>query len=495
MICIPIVAPTLKQALADIDSAKELADLIELRVDLMDDPDIPALLKAAGKPCIVTNRTKREGGQFKGSEEQRIRLLRHAIDVGADYIDIEASTSKDLLQPVLAARAKTRVILSYHDFTRTPDRLESIYEIMKELSPDVIKIITYAMDINDNLAVFNLLKRANRDGRKLISFCMGEKGEVSRILSPLMGGFLTFGSLETGKESAPGQITATVLRNVYRVHEKRPGFKIYGVIGDPVSKSMGYLIHNRAFQEAGLPFIYVPFWVKNLTSFFSGFEPYFEGLSVTMPFKEEIIPLLGKVEDTKIGAVNTVVKESGVWKGYNTDGIGAMQALEAHTSLRDKNVLIIGAGGTAKAIGYGIMGRGGRLTITYNKNRERGEALTKEMQCSLADIRDIEKLSVDILINCSPVGMNPNFNASPVPARMLRPGMIVFDSVYNPPQTRLINEAKAAGCVAISGVELFVNQGAAQFELWTGRKAPVAAMREVLLSTLAKTASDFKNVR
>lgn len=488
MICVPIVSPTLSQALADIAAAREFADFIELRVDLMVNPDIPALLKAAEKPCIVTNRTKLEGGQFKGSEEQRIDLLRQAINAGADYIDIEASTRKDLLQSVLSAKGKTRVILSYHDFTRTPQRLESIYETMCEIPADVVKIITYAMDINDNLAVFDLLKRAGKDGKKLISFCMGEKGEISRILSPLLGGFLTFGSLETGKESAPGQILASVLKNVYRVHRPIQGLKIYGVIGDPVAKSMGYLIHNRAFQETGLSFIYVPFLVKNLEKFFSGFAPYFSGLSVTMPYKEGIIPLLGRVDEIarKIGAVNTVVKEGDRWTGYNTDCIGAMQALEARVSLKDKNVLIIGAGGTAKAIGHGVLERGGRLTITYHKNRDRGDTLAREMRCSLADIREVESLAIDVLINCSPVGMNPNVNDSPVPARILRSGMVVFDSVYNPPETRLLREAQDAGCVTISGTELFINQGAAQFELWTGQKAPVEAMREVLLNKLER---------
>lgn len=486
MICVPIVVPSREQVLKDMSAASEFADIIELRVDLMDDPDIPGLLKAAPKPCIVTNRTKREGGQFKGNEEQRIHLLHRAIDAGADYIDIEASTSRSLLESILAARGTTQVILSYHDFTRTPERLDAIYDTMNQLPADILKIITYAGDINDNLAIFDLLKRARGDGRKLISFCMGEKGEISRILSPLLGGFLTFGSLDTGKESAPGQIPASLLKNVYRVGQPRPGLKIYGVIGDPISKSMGYLIHNRAFQETGLPYIYVPFWVKNLQKFFSGFAPYFEGISVTMPFKEEIIPLVDTMDDAaqKIGAINTVVKENGGWKGYNTDGTGAIQALEKHISLKGKNVLIIGAGGTAKAIGHGVVERGGHLTVTYNKNRERGESLARELACSLSDIRDIEKLSVDVLINCSPVGMSPRVDESPVPAHVLRPGMVVFDSVYNPPRTRLIREAENAGCTAISGVELFINQGAAQFELWTGRQAPVDAMRETLLNKL-----------
>lgn len=487
MICIPIVGPTLRQALEDIRESGKFADILELRLDLIDGPDIRTLLKAAdNKPCIVTNRTKLEGGQFKGNDEERVAALRQAIDLGADYIDIEAATPSPLLRPILETKGKTKTILSYHHFSLTPDNLESVYEIMAETPADILKIITYAKDIADNIVVFKLLARARKDHRPLISFCMGDMGEISRILSTLFGGFLTFGSLHMGKESAPGQIPASTLKNIYRVNAERPGFKIYGVIGNPVSKSMGYLIHNRAFAEAGLPHIYLPFWALSVPRFFSMFEPYFEGLSVTMPHKEKIMPLLSRIDETagKIGAVNTVVREKGNWVGYNTDCSGAMKALEARCAPRGKDVLIVGSGGTAKAIGYGLVQRGARLTVTYNQNRERGEQLARDLGCEACSIADVAGRKSDILINCSPVGMNPHVNQSPVPALMLKPGMIVFDSVYNPMETRLLKEAKAAGCDVISGVELFVNQAAGQFELWTGKKAPIDAMRQVVVEKL-----------
>ncbi len=487
MICVPIVSTTTEQVLKDLETALPWADLIEFRVDLMvDSPDLSKLINACPKPCIVTNRTKQEGGQFKGSEEERTTILKQAMDAGADYIDIEASTPKEFLKPILESTGSTQKILSYHDFSRTHDRLDDIYDTMCQLPADVVKIVTYAMDLNDNLQIFRLLHRAKKEEQKLISFCMGEKGEISRILSPLMGGFLTFGSLATGKESAPGQILASTLKDVYRVDQIRPEMKWFGVIGDPVSKSMGYLIHNRAFKETGLPHIYLPFWVLNLQKFFSGFEPFFEGLSVTMPYKEDIMPLLDEIDPLakKIGAVNTVVREGSRWKGYNTDVSGAMRALEAFTKIKDKRVLIIGAGGTAKAIGHGVSEKGGRLTVTYNQNKERGEALARELNCELRAMRDIEHCECDILINCSPVGMSPKVAESPVPQRFLKPGMVVFDSVYNPPETRLIKDAKLAGCQTIAGPELFLNQGADQFEMWTGEKAPLQAMREVLFEKL-----------
>ena len=489
MICIPIVGPTQKKSLEDIAKAESLADVLELRLDLMSDYDLRALLSAANKPCIVTNRTKREGGQFSGSEEQRIDVLKQAMDAGAEYVDIETSTPKELLQPFLESKHKSKIILSYHNFTDTPEALEHLYELMCGMPADILKIVTYARDITNNLALFNLINRSKKDGKKLIALCMGERGEISRILSPLLGGFLTFGSLETGKETAPGQITAANLKDIYRICDKRTSFKIYGVIGNPVYKSMGYLIHNRAFKEIGSNDIYVPFLVDNVEKFFKSFSPYFEGLSVTMPFKEDVVALMDKVEETakKIGAVNTVVRDGQGWKGYNTDCLGALKALEKHVDLNGKNVLIVGAGGTAKAIGYGVSEKGAKITVTYNRNKEKGVQLAKELGAKVINIQNAGEEVIDVLINCSPVGMTPNLEETPISSRHLREEMIVFDCVYNPAETRLLREAKAVGCVTISGVELFVNQAVGQLELWTQQKAPIDLMRDVVIRGLNKT--------
>jgi 3-dehydroquinate dehydratase / shikimate dehydrogenase len=486
MICVPIVGPSMQKALEDISAAEKIADIIELRLDLIARFDLSQLMQAAKLPLIVTNRTKREGGQFKGSEEERVEILRQAIEAGVDYIDIETSTPKELLQSVLENKGTTQVILSYHNFSNTLEDLEPLYEIMCDLPGDILKIVSYAQDISDNLKMFKLLKRAKKESRKLIALCMGENGEISRVLSPLFGGFLTFGALETGKESAPGQIPANTLKNIYQADRQRESFKIYGVIGNPVSKSMGYLIHNRAFQEIGSNDIYVSFLVKNVEKFFNEFKEFFSGLSVTMPFKEKIMDCLDAVDETaeKIGAVNTVVKEGDGWKGYNTDCTGAIQALEKHLDLKGLNVLIIGSGGTAKAIGYGVVEKGARLTVTYNRNKERGVKLAEELDCRLASIRDIGDHDYDVLINCSPVGMNPNVDKTPFSNRYFKQGMVVFDSVYNPPQTRLLKEAGEAGCTVISGVELFINQAVGQFEMWTKEKAPSRAMRDVLMEKI-----------
>jgi len=486
MICIPISGPTQDKSLEDIAAAEPLADFLELRLDLMGDYDLEVLLNTTEKPCIVTNRTKREGGQFPGSEEERVDTLKQAVDAGAEYVDIETSTPKELLRPFLESEHKSKIILSYHNFTDTPEELGHLYELMCGMPADILKIVTYARDIANNLALFNLLRRAKKDNKKLIALCMGERGEISRILSPLLGGFLTFGSLETGKETAPGQITAVNLKDVYRVCDKRDTFKIYGVIGNPVMKSMGFLIHNKAFKEIGSSDIYVPFLVDNVKKFFNDFSSYFEGLSVTMPLKEDVMAAVDEIDETarRIGAVNTVVRDGNRWKGYNTDCLGAVKALEEYIELKGKNVLIIGAGGTAKAIGHGVSGQGAKLTVTYNRNKEKGTQLAKELGAKVVSIQSVGEQKVDILINCSPVGMSPNVEDTPISSHYLREGMVVFDSVYNPPETRLIREAKAAGCVTISGIELFINQAVKQFELWTKQTAPSDPMRDIVLRTI-----------
>ncbi len=476
----------MSQAQEQIASAFAVADILELRLDLINAPDLNTLLGWVKLPVIVTNRSKHDGGQFKGSDEERIKPLRDALKCGADYVDIEVSTSREYLQPFLEGEDPSKIILSYHDFSHTPEDFNPLYDNMCELPGEIIKIVTYARDLADNLKMFELLKRAKSENQKLIGLCMGDLGEISRILSPLFGGFLTFGSLESGQESAPGQIPAKTLKDIYRINTERSEFKIYGVIGNPVSKSQGYLVHNRAFQEKDSADIYVSFLVDNVEKFFNRFKDFFSGLSVTMPAKEQIMPLLDRIDETaqKIGAVNTVVREGAEWVGYNTDCSGAISALEACTSLQDKNVLILGSGGTAKAIGYGVKEKGGRLTVTYNHHQERGETLARELDCELIHAREAGTRNIDVLINCSPVGMSPKINESPFLARDFKPEMVVFDSVYNPLETRLLREAKAAGCKVIPGSELFINQAARQFELWTGAPAPIGIMRAVLLEKL-----------
>jgi 3-dehydroquinate dehydratase/shikimate dehydrogenase len=349
---------------------------------------------------------------------------------------------------------------------------------------DIIKMAVKAQSLEDNLKIFSIIKKAKSKNIKIIAFCMGEYGEISRILSPVFGGYLTFGSLRKGKESAPGQIPADILKNVYRVNDLSGDAKIYGLIGNPVKESMGYLIHNNSFKVSKLDNIYLPFLVSDLSSFIHCFREYFKGMSVTMPFKEEIIPLLDEIDATaeKIGAVNTLLMKNGKIFGCNTDCSGAVKALEERTELKNKRILMVGAGGVARAIGFGVKEKCAVLSV-YDLDHSKAQALASDIGCQAINSYD-RNFQCDILINCSPVGMHPHIDKTPVPKEFFKKDMIVFDAIYNPLKTRLLQEAEEVGCVAIQGVELFVNQAVDQFELWTGLSAPKNVMKEIVLERL-----------
>ena len=485
MICVPITSKTVSEAIYNIKKAENVADIIELRADYLKNPDLKVLLNATQKPVIVTCRKKYEGGLYDGDEKGRVDILLNAIAAGADYVDIELSTPEPLLEEIKKKQAETRLILSYHNFKQVPEDLQIIFDRMLQKGCEIIKIAVMANSIEDNLKIFDIIEQAKNKKINIIAFCMGEYGEISRILSPIFGSYLTFGSLSRGKESAPGQIPADILKNIYRVNELNSNVNIYGLIGNPVKESMGYLIHNRSFVNKELNNIYLPFLVNALPSFVSCYRKYFKGMSVTMPFKEQVIPLLDEIDGTakKIGAVNTLQIRDGKLFGCNTDCSGAVKALEERIELKGKKVFMIGAGGVARAIGFGIMEKGAGVYI-FDVDTLKADSLAGDLGCQTTSVESIGS-NFEILINCSPVGMQPNVDQTPFSKERLKKGMVVFDAVYNPLKTRLLREAEEIGCITIPGIDLFVNQAVDQFELWTGEKAPKDLMREIVIERLS----------
>jgi 3-dehydroquinate dehydratase/shikimate dehydrogenase len=359
MICIPITARSTEDTISEISSASKCADIIELRIDYIPESQeaercIEESLKSKTKPVIVTNRPEREGGKFNGSEQDRLRLLQKAIDLGADYVDVEYDSIKQIVR-----RRNSKVIISYHNFKETPQNLSKIYDDICQHKPDIVKIVTYANDITDNIRIFKLLNTANIP---IISFCMGELGHISRILTRKFGGLLTFASLERGKESAPGQLTVDELSRIYHFKNINKETKLYGIIGNPVSHSMSPVIHNASFTEKGLNNVYVPLKVSNIGTFIKEYRKTdFQGFSVTIPHKESVLPFLDDIEHTaeKIGAINTIVRQDGKLTGYNTDCMAAITGLEcglgkSGDTFNNKKISIIGAGGAARAIAFGL---------------------------------------------------------------------------------------------------------------------------------------------
>src|SRR3989338_1419847 len=371
MICIPITAKNMDSALADIKKANNIADIIELRIDyIKNNLNLKKLIEKAEKPLIVTNRNKFNNGKFEGSEEKRIGLLKKAIELNVDYVDIEIDAD---CNEIITNKKNSKIIISYHNFNETPENIGEIYDNLKSTNADIIKITTKANKLSDNLKIIELVKNSKKP---IIAMCMGPLGEISRILAPLYGSFLTFASLEKGKESAPGQIPAEILKHVYRISDIKTKFKIYGIIGNPVSESKGYLIHNALFKEHKLNNVYLNFLVDDLDDFIKNFSTLLSGFSVTMPYKEKIMNYLDYIYPVakKIGAVNTVINTNGKLIGYNTDITEAIKAIESRTEIKNKKVVILGAGGAARAIALGILEKKGKLTI-LNRTVEKAEAL------------------------------------------------------------------------------------------------------------------------
>ena len=483
MICIPIVATTEQGIVAEMAAAAKSADLVELRMDYAPGADIERLLANRPCPVIVTNRPVREGGRYDGPEEERLALLQRAVALGAEYVDVE-------LDSVTRIRRgeRARLIVSHHDFDATPANLEEIHARIVRSGADIAKLVCMATDIRDNLRMFSMLRSTKHP---TIALCMGEQGLISRILGRKFGNALTFASLAAGKESAPGQISAADLRDLYHYQRVGRDTAVYGVIGNPVAHSMSPAILNAAFREAGLNAVYVPFKVEcDVVEFVNAFrELEVMGYSVTIPHKQRVITAMEEVDAVveKTGAMNTVVNREGRLFGANTDLPGALKALEnaagGEDALRGKRVLLLGAGGAARALAFGLISRGASLVIA-NRTHERGVKLAGEVGCECCRLADIASCDADILVNTTAVGMYPKVEATPVPREALKPGMLVFDAVYNPPETRLLREAEEAGCKTVSGVAWFVNQAALQFELWTDLPAPRGVIERVLRERL-----------
>ncbi len=355
------------------------------------------------------------------------------------------------------------------------------------------KIAVTARDVCDVPAVLSLLQRHAAEA-PLIALAMGEEGVSSRILAGKFGAFLTYASLSAGAGSAPGQVPYDQMLGLYRFRQIGPATAVYGVVANPVAHSMSPAIHNTAFAALGLDAVYLPFKVTDCAGFLAGFEPFdLKGLSVTIPHKETMLGLMDEVDELgrSIGAINTMKITDGHRYGCNTDLAACVAAMEdaarrAGLEMARCQALIVGGGGAARAFAHGLRAKVAGLTIA-NRTVERGVRVAEEVGAASCGLDEMTGLRPDIIVNATSVGMWPKVDATPVPASMLRPGMAVVESVYNPVQTRLLREAEAAGATTATGLGWFVDQAAAQCELWTGREAPREVMEQVSVRTAGWT--------
>lgn len=263
---------------------------------------------------------------------------------------------------------------------------------------------------------------------------------------------------------------------------------LYGVVGFPLSQTLSPIMHNTAFEVTGINAIYLAFETRDIEGCLKGMRSLgIKGMSVTLPFKSEVLPYLDDVDEMakKIGAVNTIVNDNGRLVGYNTDAIGALKALQDVVNLNGMNCLLLGAGGAARAIGLILKEEGAHLTIT-NRSPERGIELASYLQSDFVLFRDIKRIDEDILIQATPVGMYPHKDQCLIPEHLLKESMVVMDIIYNPPETGLVKIARKRGCRTINGLSMFIYQGAEQFRLWTGINPPISAMKRAVKEALRK---------
>jgi 3-dehydroquinate dehydratase/shikimate dehydrogenase len=377
----------------------------------------------------------------------------------------------------------SKVICSYHDFHEVPQNLENIYESLKKTGADIVKIAVHTDDVSEGLPVWKLLKKTKTEDKQLISIAMGEAGKWTRILGLAYGAPMTYAALETGKEVAPGQISAEELRDVYRVKELTEETEIYGVIGDPISHSLSPHMQNAAFNAAGVDAVLVPFAVKDLDAFITRFLPEsglnIKGFAVTIPHKQAIMKYLHKIDETaqKIGAVNTVKIVEGKLFGYNTDAAGFITPLKNnYGKLNGAKASILGAGGAARACVYALRNEGAEITV-FARDVKKAAPLAKEFGVELMQLPitgcQLPFTGSDIVVNATPLGMKGEFSGqSPAVFSQLKNVSVVYDLVYNPGVTNFIKEAEKAGvATVIGGLDMLVEQGREQFKIWTGKDA------------------------
>lgn len=486
MICVAIGRGRHRHMIAEHKHLVEQgAPLVELRLDYINGTvNVKRLLNDRPGPVIVTCRRHRDGGKYTGSEDERLLLLRTAIAEGVEYIDLE-----DDIAASVPRFGKTKRVISLHDFRHTPANLAELHERMASLDPDIVKLATVAQHPRDNLRILKLMQTAKVP---TVGLCMGEIGTPSRILAGKFGAPFTYATFHHERALAPGQLSYRQMTEIYHYNEINADTEIYGVIGDPIGHSHSPLIHNAAFRHLNLNKVYVPFRVPpdDLKDFLADAQQLgVRGLSVTIPHKEAVVKKLTRIDGAVRGvaAANTILFQGPDLVGYNTDYRAAMDSLEdALGGERDdkspvagKVVLLLGAGGAAKAIAYGLQRRHASVAIS-SRTTARSEQLAQRVGGKVVEWGSRHNVAADVLINCTPVGMHPHVDDSPYDKHRLRPSMVVFDTVYNPETTLLIKEARLRSCKVITGVDMFIRQAALQFQLFTEQEAPTTLMRDTL---------------
>src|SRR5688572_11086927 len=456
-----------------------IADLFEVRADLVLDLDLLTILRARVKPLMLTCRAESEGGRWVDGDPRRRLALLEGVKRGYDYVDIEHRSS---LHDVVIEKAGRGLVLSYHDLEGMPADLDTLYAEMSARRPDVVKIAVTPRSIADVGRVMGFARRAAESGGPpLVPIAMGPLGVPTRILSGRLGAPFTFASVSAGAETAPGQIPASILAGLFRVGSMTSATRVYGILGSDVTGSLSPVLHNRAFEARGIDAVYVPLQADSLEGFVQAMPALeLSGFSVTRPYKVDIVPHVQEVEEAAAvcGSVNTVVAQpDGTLRGSTTDGIGVLASLKKRVDVKGRAVVVLGAGGAARSAALSLAKKGAAVTLLA-RDAQQAAAAARDVGCRHGAMADAARFPWDVLINATPIGSGALAEETPLPSALHRPGTVVLDMVYDPLETRLLREAQAAGCTIVDGLEMLLAQAIAQFETWTGVEAPVDVMRQ-----------------
>jgi 3-dehydroquinate dehydratase / shikimate dehydrogenase len=495
-VCVAIIGSTAAEMLEKASAVVKETPFLEFRLDYLEKP-LLALPKFkhffadnTAATGIATCRRAANGGKFAGNVAAEIEILSKAAAAGFHIVDLELESVEAMKKGELQNLRDSGValIISHHDFAATKD-LEGIYKRIVPFQPDFIKIVPTAKSLVDNVTLMRFIERME-DHSNIIGICMGDAGIISRVLGVRAGSAFTFAAATVGEETGPGQIAARTLIETYRIEQVDAATKVYGVAGNPIRSSLSPIMMNTAFRRETVNAVYLALQANKLSDLLKLVDEIpIQGISVTMPLKQEIMAHLEKTDplSAKIGACNTVLRaQDGKLYGFNTDVAGITGPLEKRLSLRGAKVLVLGAGGAARAAVFGLRDKGAEVFI-LNRTSETAQKLARQSGSKTIKKDAVAKTSFDVIINATPIGMAGIKAPQLLEAKDLNT-KLVFDLVYNPLETPLIRMARQKGIPIVTGVEMFVQQGARQFEIFTGKPAPEEEMLRVVIHALRQQA-------
>lgn len=446
------------------------ADVAELRLDLFENITYGHIQQIRQQismmPVIFTLRKASQGGKFKGTESERLDFLMELMTLQPNFVDLEYDTDPKFIEKIANQFPRIKIILSYHNYENTPEDLASILAVMKrQRYVHAYKIATTARSTVDALRMLHFIKQHKQD--RITGLCMGNFGTITRILSSVFGNYMTYASPNKEDRIAPCQLTIDELCSIYHFYSLCSLTAVYGLIGDPVEKSPSHLTHNAIIRQYKWMAVYVKMVVlpEELPSILMWAKKCgFAGLSVTIPLKELLAPFLDYIDTTaqEIGAVNTIIFKDDKLYGFNTDAKGALNALEEKSTIKDKDIVLLGAGGTARAIAYEARQRGANVRI-LNRTKDRAEKLSHKFNCHFGSLDELCERPFSIIINSTPIF--PEIDCSALHAETT-----AMDIQIRPKNTLFLQEAEKRGCKLVYGYEMFIQQALGQFRLWFGQE-------------------------